>query len=265
MNNCFIKFFIFLLVFSNGYVAFSKNVNVLIVTAMDSEFDQINKLMSNKEEIVLKEYGLNKKILKGKLSNRNVMLIICGVGKVNAGLWTSYILSKYNISHIINSGVAGGVVSAKYKDIKVGDVVVSSEVAYHDVDLTKFGYKVGQLTGGLPQKFNANKNLIKSAIEAVKSKVGGSNAYSGLIVSGDQFIDPTYINKIIGNFKDVIAVEMEGAAIGHVSYIFNIPFIVIRSISDIVNKEGNEVEFSKFTKIAAFNSAKVVQEILRKL
>lgn len=227
MNNCLIKFFIFLLVFSNSYVAFSKNVNVLIVTAMDSEFDQINKLMSNKEEIVLKEYGLNKKILKGKLSNRNVMVIICGVGKVNAGVWTSYILSKYNISHVINSGVAGGVVSAKYKDIKVGDVVVSSEVAYHDVDLTKFGYKVGQLTGGLPQKFNANKNLIKNAIEAIKSKVGGSNAYSGLIVSGDQFIDLKYMNKIIKNFKDVIVIEMEGVVIGHVAHTFNVYFIVI--------------------------------------
>ncbi|WNY69708.1 5'-methylthioadenosine/adenosylhomocysteine nucleosidase [Borreliella andersonii] len=264
MNNCLIKFFLFLLIFSNSYVAFSKNVNVLIITAEDSEFDQISKLMSNKEEIVLKEYGLNKKILKGKLSNRNVMVIICGIGKVNAGVWTSYILSKYNISHVINSGVAGGAVSAKYKDIKVGDVVVSSEVAYHDVDLTKFGYKVGQLSG-LPQKFSANKNLIKKATEAVKSKVKGSSAYSGLIVSGDQFIDPTYINKILGNFKDVIAVEMEGAAIGHVSHMFNVPFIVIRSISDIVNKEGNEVEYSKFSKLAAFNSAKVVQEILRML
>ncbi|WKC90092.1 5'-methylthioadenosine/adenosylhomocysteine nucleosidase [Borreliella finlandensis] len=264
MNNCLIRFFIFLLVFSNSYVAFSKNVNVLIITAIDSEFEQINKLVSNKEEIVLKEYGLNKKILKGKMSNRDVMVIISGVGKVNAGVWTSYILSKYNISHVINSGVAGGVVSAKYKDIKVGDVVVSSEVAYHDVDLTKFGYKVGEFKG-LPQKFSANKNLIKKATEAVKLKVGGSNAYSGLIVSGDQFIDPAYINKIIGNFKDVIAVEMEGAAIGHVSHMFNVPFIVIRSISDIVNKEGNEAEYSKFSKLAAFNSAKVVQEILRVL
>ncbi|QFI14694.1 5'-methylthioadenosine/adenosylhomocysteine nucleosidase [Borrelia sp. CA_690] len=264
MNNCLIKFFLFLLVFSNGYVAFSKNVNVLIITAMDSEFEQINKLMSNKEEIILKEYGLNKKILKGKLSNRNVMAIVCGIGKVNAGMWTSYVLSKYNISHVINSGVAGGVVSSKYKDIKVGDVVVSSEVAYHDIDLTKFGYKVGQLTG-LPQKFSANKSLVNKAIEAVKLKVEGSNAYSGLIVSGDQFIDPAYINKIIGNFKDVVAVEMEGAAIAHVSHVFNVPFIVIRSISDIVNKEGNEVEYSKFSKLAAFNSAKVVQEILRML
>ncbi|WNY65120.1 5'-methylthioadenosine/adenosylhomocysteine nucleosidase [Borreliella carolinensis] len=262
MNNFLIKFFIFLLVFSNGYVAFSKNVNVLIITAMDSEFEQISKLMSNKEEIVLKEYNLNKKILKGKLSNRNVMAVICGVGKVNAGVWTGYILSKYNISHVINSGVAGGVVSSKYKDIKVGDVVVSSEVAYHDVDLIKFGHKVGQLMG-LPQKFIANKNLVKKATDAVKSKVGDSNAYSGLIVSGDQFIDPNYINKIIGNFKDVIAVEMEGAAIGHVAHMFNVPFIVIRSISDIVNREGNEVEYSKFVKLAAFNSAKVVQEILR--
>ncbi|ABH01858.1 5'-methylthioadenosine/adenosylhomocysteine nucleosidase [Borreliella afzelii] len=262
MNNFLIKLLLFLLVFSNSYVAFSKNSNVLIITAMDSEVEQINKLMSNKEEIVLKEYGLNKKILKGKLSNRNVITIVCGVGKVNAGVWTSYILSKYNISHVINSGVAGGVVSDKYKDIKVGDVVVSSEVAYHDVDLTKFGHKVGQLMG-LPQKFSANKNLVDKATKAVKSKVASSNSYSGLILSGDQFIDPAYINKIIGNFKDVIAVEMEGAAVGHVSHMFNVPFIVIRSISDIVNKEGNELEYSKFLKLAAFNSAKVVQEILR--
>ncbi|WKC78129.1 5'-methylthioadenosine/adenosylhomocysteine nucleosidase [Borreliella turdi] len=262
MNNFLIKFLLFLLVFSNGYVAFSKNSSVLIVTAMDSELEQITKLMSNKEEILLKEYGLNKKILKGKLSNRNVITILCGVGKVNAGVWTSYILSKYNISHVINSGVAGGVISDKYKDIKVGDVVVSSEVAYHDVDLTRFGYKMGQLTG-LPQKFSANKNLVNKAKEAIKSKVRGSNSYSGLILTGDQFIVPTYINKIMENFKDVIAVEMEGAAIGHVSHMFNIPFIVIRSISDIVNKKANEVEYSKFLKLAAFNSAKVVQEILR--
>ncbi|AJY72565.1 5'-methylthioadenosine/adenosylhomocysteine nucleosidase [Borreliella afzelii] len=262
MNNFLIKLLLFLLVFSNSYVAFSKNSNVLIITAMDSEVEQINKLMSNKEEIVLKEYGLNKKILKGKLSNRNVITIVCGVGKVNAGVWTSYILSKYNISHVINFGVAGGVVSDKYKDIKVGDVVVSSEVAYHDVDLTKFGHKVGQLMG-LPQKFSANKNLVDKATKAVKSKAVSSNSYSGLILSGDQFIDPAYINKIIGNFKDVIAVEMEGAAVGHVSHMFNVPFIVIRSISDIVNKEGNELEYSKFLKLAAFNSAKVVQEILR--
>ncbi|WP_424632435.1 5'-methylthioadenosine/adenosylhomocysteine nucleosidase [Borreliella lusitaniae] len=265
MNNYLVKFFLFLLVFLNGYVAFSKNINVLIVTAMDSELEQISKLMSNKEEIVLKEYGLNKKILKGKLSDRNVMAIVCGVGKVNAGMWTSYMLSKYNISHVINSGVAGGVVSDKYKDIKVGDVVVSSEVAHHDFDLTKFGYKVGQIGGGLPQRFIANKNLVNKAKEAVKSKVKDSNTYSGLILTGDQFIDPVYIKQIIKNFKDVIAVEMEGAAIGQVSHIFNIPFIVIRSISDIVNKEENEVEYSKFSKLAAFNSAKVVQEILRML
>ncbi|WP_267502906.1 5'-methylthioadenosine/S-adenosylhomocysteine nucleosidase, partial [Borreliella garinii] len=104
----------------------------------------------------------------------------------------------------------------------------------------------------LPQKFVANKNLVNKAKEAVKSKIKGSNTYSGLIVSGDQFIGPTYMNKIIENFKDVIAVEMVGAAIGHVSYMFNVPFIVIRSISDIINKEGNEVEYNKFLKLAAF-------------
>ncbi|ACN52965.1 5'-methylthioadenosine/adenosylhomocysteine nucleosidase [Borreliella valaisiana] len=262
MNKFLTKFFIFLLFFSNSHIAFSKNNNVLIVTAMDYELEQINKLISNKREIVFKEYGLNKKIIKGKLSNQNVIAINCGVGKVNAGSWTSYILSKYKISHIINSGVAGGVVSDKYKDIKIGDIVISSEIAYHDVDLTKFGHKVGQIMD-FPQKFSANKNLVDKAAKVIKLKLEGFNAYSGLILTGDQFIDSTYINKIIRNFNDVIAVEMEGAAVAHIAHMFNVPFIVIRSICDIVNKEKNEVEYNKFYELAAINSAKIVQEILR--
>ncbi len=198
----------------------------------------------------------------GKLANKNVIAIDCGVGKVNAGSWTSYILSKYKISHIINSGVAGGVVSDKHKDIKIGDIVISSEIAYHDVDLTKFGHKIGQIMD-YPQKFSANKNLVDKATEVIKSKLKGFNAYSGLILTGDQFIDPVYASSIIKNFNDVIAVEMEGAAVAHIAHMFNVPFIVIRSICDIVNKEKNEVEYNKFYELAAINSAKIVQEILR--
>ncbi|WP_210382444.1 5'-methylthioadenosine/S-adenosylhomocysteine nucleosidase, partial [Borreliella garinii] len=105
-----------------------------------------------------------------------------------------------------------GVVSDKHKDIKIGDIVISSEIAYHDVDLTKFGHKIGQIMD-YPQKFSANKNLVDKATEVIKSKLKGFNAYSGLILTGDQFIDPVYASSIIKNFNDVIAVEMEGAAV----------------------------------------------------
>ncbi|QFP42409.1 5'-methylthioadenosine/adenosylhomocysteine nucleosidase (plasmid) [Borrelia miyamotoi] len=258
------KLLIFLLIYSNGYASFNKNSSVLIVFAIDSEANEINKIMSRKEEVVLKHYGINKKIIKGKISNRNVISAVVGIGKVNMGLWTSYLLSKYNISHIINCGVAGGVINPKMNKLKVGDIVVSSEVAYHDFDLVKFGHKVGQVPE-LPQRFSADRNLLEKALEAIKTNLQDVNGYTGLILSGDQFIDSSYLAKIVANFEDVVAVEMEGAAVGHVAHIFNVPFIVVRSISDIVNNEGNEVEYNKFLSLAALNAAKIVQEILKLL
>ncbi|AHH04324.1 5'-methylthioadenosine nucleosidase (plasmid) [Borrelia nietonii YOR] len=264
-HKCLIfKLLIFLLICSNVYAVSSKNSSILIVFAMDSEADELTKLMSRKEEIVLKDYGINKKIVKGKMFNRNVISAVVGIGKVNTSLWTSYLLSKYNISHVINCGVAGGVISPKVSNLKVGDIVVSSEVAYHDFDLIKFGHKVGQVPE-LPQRFSSDRNLLEKALKAIKTNLKGVDGYSGLILSGDQFIDPAYLPKIVANFEDVVAVDMEGAALGHVAHVFNVPFIVVRSISDIVNNEGNEVEYNEFLKLATVNAAMMVQEILRLL
>ncbi len=259
-----IKLLIFLLIYSSGYSVVNQDSNVLIVFAMDSEAVEINKIMSRKEEIILKDYGINKKIVKGKIYNKNVISAVVGIGKVNTSLWLSYLLSKYNVSHVINCGVAGGVVSPKASKLRVGDIVISSEVAYHDFDLVKFGHKIGQVPE-LPQKFNADKNLLAKALKVIKTKLKDVNGYSGLILSGDQFIDPSYLTKIVANFEDVVAVEMEGAAVGHVAHIFNVPFIVVRSISDIVNNENNEVEYSDFLSLATVNAAKIVQEIVRLL
>ncbi|UPA17373.1 5'-methylthioadenosine/adenosylhomocysteine nucleosidase (plasmid) [Borrelia coriaceae] len=258
----FVTLLIFLLVCSNGYAVFSKNSSVLVIFALASEAEELNKLMSPKEEIVLKDYGINKKIIKGKIFNRNVISAVVGIGKVNTGLWTSYLLSKYKISHIINCGVAGGVIGSKMPNLKLGDVVVSSEVAYHDFDLVKFGYKVGQIPE-FPQRFSSDRNLLEKALKVIKTRLKDFNGYAGLILTGDQFIDPSYMAKIVSNFEDVVAVEMEGGALGHVAHIFNVPFIVVRAISDIVNHEGNEVEYSEFLKLAKVNAAKMVQEILR--
>ncbi|QTL84134.1 5'-methylthioadenosine/adenosylhomocysteine nucleosidase [Borrelia miyamotoi] len=258
------KLLIFLLIYSSGYAVSNKNSSVLIVFAMDSEANEINKIMSRKEEVVLKDYGINQKIVRGKISNRNVISAVVGIGKVNMGLWTSYLLSKYNISHVINCGVAGGVINPKMNKLKVGDIVVSSEVAYHDFDLVKFGHKVGQVPE-LPQRFSADRNLLEKALKAIKINLQDVNGYTGLILSGDQFIDSSYLANIVANFEDVVAVDMEGAAVGHVAHIFNVPFIVVRSISDIVNNEGNEVEYNEFLSLATLNAAKMVQEILRLL
>ena len=85
------------------------------------------------------------------------------------------------------------------------------------------------------------------------------------MLSGDQFIDPNYIVKIMSNFEDVLSVDMEGAELAHVAYVFNVPFLIVRSISDIVNNEGNEIEYYEFLKIATVNSSMMLQEILRSL
>ncbi|WP_277813678.1 5'-methylthioadenosine/adenosylhomocysteine nucleosidase [Borrelia crocidurae] len=255
----------FFLLVLNGYAAVpSKDSNVLIVFAMDEEASEFNKFISNKKEIIIKDYGINKKIIKGKVFNQNVISAVVGIGKVNTGLWTSYLLSKYKISHVINCGVSGGVDNPKLKlkDFKVGDIVVSTEVAYHDFDLVKFGHKPGQVPG-LPQKFKSDKNLLTKALKAIKTKLKDINGYSGLMLSGEQFIDPKYIADIISNFGDVISVDMEGAALAHVAHVFKVPFIIVRSVSDIVNHEENEVEYYEFLKTATVNAAMLLQEILR--
>ncbi|AYE36248.1 5'-methylthioadenosine/adenosylhomocysteine nucleosidase [Borrelia turcica IST7] len=233
---------------------------ILIISAMDAEAVEINTIIENRREITLNDYLGEKKIQKGEISGHEVISLTTGIGKVNAACWTSYIVSKYKITHIINSGTAGGI--KDNSNLKIKDIIVSSEMAFHDFDLTKFGHKIGQVPG-LPQKFKADEELLKKAVKVIEDKITDINVHIGLILTGDQFIgDQKQLEVIKSNFPDALAVEMEGAAIAQVAHTFNIPFIITRSVSDLPNIKDNHIDFNKFLKIASMNSARMVKELI---
>jgi adenosylhomocysteine nucleosidase len=230
------------------------------------------------EEIaILREEIKNLKVEKnddfefytGVLSGKDVVLLRCGIGKVQAAVGCAVLVMKYAPSLIINTGSAGGVnpVEEKIK-LNFGDAVISSALAYHDVDITSFGYKRGQLPGKKSEFFFVKDELIKTMERAVVDLKDDNKlpqdfkAVSGIIVSGDSFIsDSKVVYNLEKYFKGIRAVEMEGAAIAHTCDIFNTPFIILRCLSDIAGEES-PVKFDEYLPVAAKNSSMIVKQFI---
>lgn len=195
----------------------------------------------------------------GKMHGSNVILLKSGIGKVNAAMSTTILLEKYKPDYIINTGSAGGF----NPELNVGDVVISSEVRHHDVDVTAFDYEYGQVPQ-LPAAFTADEKLVAIA-EAAAGEINDIQVVKGLIASGDSFMsDPAKVEFVRTKFTEIQAVEMEAAAIAQVAYQFKVPFVIIRSLSDIAGKESN-ISFDQFLDKAALNSATLVMKIVAAL
>ena len=221
-----------------------------IIGAMKEE---VLPILDHMIQVEIIEYG-NQKFYKGKLLGKDVVLTESGIGKVQAGSTATILATIFKVTHLINTGSAGSLLPAGQSNI--GDVIISSEVAYHDVDLTNFGYTAGQLPGQ-PAVYTADNRLVNLA-----KGCAGTRNITGLIVTGDQFIcTEEQRGKIIGNFPDVAACDMEGAPIAHIASNFNIPFVIIRSISDGANIEST-VKFEDFLPTAAQNAAMIVNQIV---
>ena len=204
-----------------------------IIGAMDSEVDTLFSRMTSKEKINVN----NLVFYKGKLFDKDVVIVKCGIGKINAALCTQLLILHFKVSKVINTGIAGAV----GEGLKIYDFVVSTEAVYHDFDATFFGYKLGQVPG-MPEAYSADPSLIKVAVSAFEhtdfSKelkiVKGRNA------SGDQFISGAEKKSfIISNFHPQ-CVEMEGCAIAHTCYANNVPFVIIRCMSDTADDSVKE-------------------------
>ena len=171
----------------------------------------------------------------------------------------SLLLEKFQPDTIINTGSAGGYNS----ELNVGDIVISTEVRFHDVDVTAFGYEIGQMAQ-LPAAFPAQEKLINIAEEAAQS-LKPLKIIKGLICTGDTFMaDPEKAEIARNNFPTMEACEMEAAAIAQVCYQFKVPFVIIRSLSDIAGKKS-ELSFEQYLPVAAKNASILVANILNKL
>ncbi|MGI8383260.1 5'-methylthioadenosine/S-adenosylhomocysteine nucleosidase [Robertmurraya sp. P23] len=230
-------------------------MKIAIIGAMEEEVALLREKISNQEQ----ETIAGCEFTTGSMDGAQVILLRSGIGKVNAAMSTTILLDRFKPDYVINTGSAGGF----HPDLNVGDVVISSEVRHHDVDVTAFGYEYGQVPQ-LPAAFEADSGLVEIA-EAAAKEIGSVQVVKGLIATGDSFMnDPKRVDAIRDKFLNLQAVEMEAASIAQVSYQFGIPFVIIRSLSDIAGKES-DVSFEQYLEKAALHSASLVMKIVEKL
>ena len=226
-----------------------------IIGAMDSEVEALFSQMSSKEKI-----NLNNLIFyKGKLFDKDVVIVKCGIGKVNAALCTQLLILNFKVSKVINTGIAGAV----GEGLKIYDFVVSDAAVYHDFDVQFFGYKPGQVPG-MPETFAADKALADSVVSAFSQTTlaGEHKITRGLIASGDQFIAGGEKKTFIVNTFHPQCVEMEGCAIAHTCFANNVPFVIIRCMSDCADENVKET-YSEDT--AAKLSSTFLMEVIKEI
>lgn len=225
-----------------------------IIVAMQEELEEIKEYVEDINEKEIRHITF----IEGKVEKKNVVLVQCGIGKVNAAMVTQALIDSYNIEYIVNIGVAG----ALNPMLNIGDVVIADKLIQHDFDITAFGHSKGYITG-VGDFIQTDENL-KNKLEKLNHN-NKDNDYKiklGIIASGDIFCtDIEMKNKIYSKF-DADCVEMEGAAIAQVCYLNEIPFVVMRSISDSPNGK-NAITFDKFLKIASKRIANLLVEFIK--
>ncbi len=224
-----------------------------IIGAMDEEVMTLKEKMDIKEvrSIASLEFYI------GKLNNTSVVVVMGGIGKVNAAMCTQVLIDCFQVDAIINTGVAG----ALSDELEIGDVVISSDMVQHDMDATAFGYAIGQVPRLDVFSFKADEHLISVAERAADVLPQSTNVYVKRIVSGDMFIAGKEKKNWLVDKFDGFCTEMEGAAVAQVAHINKTPFVIIRSISDKAD-DSAEMNFEEFVNLAANNSCKMIEKML---
>ena len=224
-----------------------------IIGAMELEVAQLKSQMTI-ERVVTRA---SMEFFTGTLNSVDVVVVRSGIGKVNAALCVQILADVFQVTHVINTGVAGSLNA----DLDIGDILVSKDALHHDMDVTIFGYQPGEVPQIGFREFKANEEMINAAVTSCKEVNPDINVRTGRVVSGDQFISSKEVkNKLIDTFKGDCA-EMEGASIAHGAYLNNLPFVIIRAISDKAD-DSAEMDYPTFEKEAAKHSAKLVAHMI---
>ncbi|WP_257346180.1 5'-methylthioadenosine/S-adenosylhomocysteine nucleosidase [Pseudalkalibacillus decolorationis] len=230
-------------------------MKIAIIGAMNEEVELVlNSIGDYKEKTIA-----GSTFYTGEFEGQEIILLKSGIGKVNAAIATTLLNQVYQPDYVINTGSAGGF----HPDLNVGDVVISTEIRHHDVDVTAFGYEYGQVPQ-LPAHYQPDEMLVRTAEECAKD-VTEMQVVKGMIASGDSFMNNAErVAFIRTKFPTLFAAEMEAAAVGQVCHQFKVPFVVIRSLSDIAGKDA-PMSFEQFLKIAAKNSAELILKMIKEL
>lgn len=197
---------------------------------------------------------------EGTLGQAQVVVVRCGIGKVNAAMCVQILADRFEVTHVINTGVAGSLNAA----LDIGDIVISRDVIHHDMDVRVFGYALGQVPQLDTLAFPGDESMIRLALSSCEEANPGLHTAVGRIVSGDQFISGKEIKeRLIAEFH-ADCTEMEGAAIAHASYLNGLPFVVIRAISDKAD-DSAEMDYPTFEREAAGHCARLVEVLVNKI
>ncbi len=227
-----------------------------IIGAMEVEVETLKSNMDVKYTV--KKASME--FFEGTIGNTDVVVVRSGVAKVNAGICVQILVDVFGVTHVINTGVAGSLDAR----INIGDIVLSTDACYHDVDATVFGYKKGEVPQLGVASFTADAELRKKACEAIKKVVPDLGVFEGRVCSGDQFISSKEIKDGIKKDFDGLCTEMEGAGIAQGCYLNNVPFLIIRAISD--KADGSDiVDYPVFEAKAARDCAALTIELVKSL
>ena len=227
-----------------------------IIGAMELEVETLKSKMQVSKKLIKANMEFN----EGTLNGADVVIVRSGIGKVNAALCVQILADIFEVTHIINTGVAGSL-NAK---LDIGDILISKIALHHDMDATNFGYPLGEVPQMGIKEFKADENMISLAQATCAEVLPELHTLVGRVVSGDQFIaDKAVKEKLITNFSGDCC-EMEGASIAHGAYLNNIPFVILRAISDKAD-DSAQMDYPTFERHAADHCAKLVEELVAKL
>ncbi len=226
-----------------------------LICAMEVEVQSIRDELENTHESVVS----NISFVEGELYGKQVVVTKCGVGKVNAALCTEILILTFGVTHVINSGVAGGLDPR----LAVMDTVVSTDALHHDMNAVDFGYKRCQVPGFDTVAFPADEMLIKAVETAYqKGKDEGKltrKIIRGRIATGDVFVNSPEIKKQIIDMCGASCCEMEGAAVAQVCYVNRIPYVIIRCVSDLAEKTDEVYREDEAAAESAYITTKTIE------
>ena len=227
-----------------------------IIGAMEVEIASLKSAM--KVSRMLKKAQME--FLEGELEGCQAVVVRSGIGKVNAAVCTQILVDEFGVDGVINTGIAGSLKA----EINIGDIVLSTDVLHHDMDATGFGYPLGQIPQMDAFSFQADEQLRKLAKEVCEEVNPEIRVFEGRVVSGDQFISSREVkDKIKENF-DGCCTEMEGAAIAQTAYLNQIPFVIIRAISDKADDSAT-MDYPTFEKQAVEHSVRLTRGFLKRI
>lgn len=225
-----------------------------IIGAMELEIQNIKDLLN----VISVKNIAGMDFILGNTSGNNIVLVRCGVGKVNAAVCAQLLIDMYAVDCIINTGVGGGLAPG----LGIGSVVISSDVMHHDMNVEGLGYAPGVIPDMETSLFAADPSLIAAAKEAAEEN--GISGAVGRVASGDIFVAENFLKRQITERFDAACCEMEGAGIAQTCYLNKIPFVIIRAISDSADDSGT-MDYPTFKETAALNAQKIVRHMLKSI